>query len=423
MKNMKNTKNILFGTVLGLFFTFGIMGTSCSKWTQPEAEDFYEPPTQSYTDNLGDYQGSPHKLMFGWFGNWAGEGGSMGNTLMGLPDSVDFVSLWLCYGDLNQAQQNDLKAFQNRGGRAYLCWTGRDIGEGLTKDYMTLENGTVLRKEESGLSDRDWRYKFWGVPTVVKYKPAGEPSKPSEPAEDASEEELAAYEEALAAYEEAKAAWDETAKEYFEYRDSLLTSVEAYAQAIVDTCRKYDIDGYDYDMEALGDLCTRSDTSLINTFFRKLIKEFAKDGHHLNIDIPGGTGWLSYYDMISDDVVKGTQYFIWQTYELGHSGLNSFFYSSGSSVRAHKPHLFEEVFKKSIPTATFERAIDKHYFLEQATWVPSFGLEHAGIGAYHIEYDYPDASADEVKELGVPANCDYPHVRKAISIMNPSILK
>lgn len=420
---MKNTKNILFGAVLGLFFTFGILGTSCSDWTQMEAEDFYVPPTQSYIDNLGDYQGSPHKLMFGWFGNWAGEGGSMGNALMGLPDSVDFVSLWLCWGDLNQAQQNDLKSFQERGGRGYLCWTGRDIGEGLTKDYMTLADGTVLTKEESGLSDRDWRYKFWSIPTEVVYKPSGEPVKPTEPGEEATAEELAAYEEALVAYEEALAEWNETAAPYKAYRDSLLNSVKAYANAIVDTCRKYDIDGYDYDMEADGDLCTAADTALINTFFRTLIREFAKDGHHLNIDIPGGTGWLRYYDMISDDVVKGTQYFIWQTYELGHSGLESFFYSSGSSVRAHKPHLFKEVFEKSIVTATFERAVDKHYFLEQATWVPSFGMDFAGLGAYHIEYDYPDASADEVKTLGVPANCEYPHVRKAISIMNPSILK
>ena len=395
MKNMKNTKNILFGTVLGLFFTFGIMGTSCSKWTQPEAEDFYEPPTESYTDNILDYKGSPHKKMFGWFGNWTGEGGSMGGQLMGLPDSVDFVSLWLCYGDLNQAQQNDLKAFQNRGGRAYLCWTGRDIGEGLTKDYMTLENGTVLRKEESGLSDRDWRYKFWGIPTVVKYKPA-------KPNEGADQSETEAYETDLAAYQA--------------YRDSLLTSVEAYAQAIVDTCRKYNIDGYDYDMEARGDLCTRSDTSLINTFFRKLIKEFAKDGRNLNIDIPGGTSWLSYYEDCADDVLRDIKYMIWQTYELDHSGLHDFFYSSYSGVKARKPHMFKEIFEKSIITATFERAYDKYHFLEHAAWVPSFGLEHAGIGAYHIEYDYPDDNS-------VMPGVDYPTVRKAISLMNPPILK
>ena len=359
MKIMKNTKNILFGAVLGLFFTFGILGTSCSKWTQPEAEDYYEPPTESYTSNMKDYFNSPHKLMFGWFGNWAGEGGSMGNSLMGLPDSVDFVSLWLCFGDLNEAQQNDLKAFQARGGRAYLCWTARNIGEGITPDHM-IENGEVIYRDSLGLDDAQWRAKFWGF-------------------EDGT-------------------------------RDSKLEATVKFAKALADTCSKYDIDGYDYDMEAMGDLCTSADTSLINTFFRTLIEEFAKEGRHLNIDIPGGTGWLHYYDMISDDVVKNTQYFIWQTYELGHSGLNSFFYTSSASVRAHKPHLFEEVFKKSIPTATFERAVDKHFFLEQATWVPSFGLEHAGIGAYHIEYDYP-------------GNPDYPTVREGISIMNPPILK
>ena len=366
MKNMKNTKNILFATVLGVFFAFGILGSSCTKWTQPEAEDFYKGPTQSYIDNLGDYQGSPHKVMFGWFGNWTGEGGSMGGSLMGLPDSVDFVSLWLITGNLNEAQQKDLKAFQARGGKAYLCWTARNIGEGLTPDHMTLEDGTVLTREESGLSDTEWRQKFWGF-------------------EDGT-------------------------------RESKLAATIKFAKALADTCRKYDIDGYDYDMEADGDLCTASDTSLINTFFRTLITEFAKDGHRLNLDIPGGTSWLRYYDMVADDVLRDIKYLMWQTYELGHSGLESFFNGSYGSVRSYKPHMFETVFKKSIPTATFERAIDKHYFLEQATWVPSFGLDYAGIGAYHIEYDYPDDNS-------VMPGVDYPTVRKAISIMNASILK
>jgi hypothetical protein len=127
--------------------------------------------------------------------------------------------------------------------------------------------------------------------------------------------------------------------------------------------------------------------------------------------------------MVADDVLRDVQYMIWQTYELGHSGLESFFYSSGSSVRAHNPEMFETVFKKSIPTATFERAVDKHYFLEQATWVPSFGLDYAGIGAYHIEYDYPDATTKDHEDYGVNLGVDYPHVRKGISILNPPILK
>ena len=363
---MKNTKNILFGAVLGVFFAFGILGSSCTKWTQPEAEDFYKGPSQSYIDNLGDFQGSPHKVMFGWFGNWAGEGGSMQYQLMGLPDSVDLVSLWLCYGNLSEGQQKDLAAFQARGGKAYLCWTARNIGEGLTDNYMKLEDGTILTKEESGLSDDAWRKKFWGF-------------------EDGTD-------------------------------SSKRAACVKFAKALADTCRKYNIDGYDYDMEALGDLCTGSDTSLINTFFRTLITEFAKDGRNLNIDIPGGTGWLSYYVMVADDVLRDIKYLIWQTYELSTSGLESFFYSSGSGVRNRNPEMFETVFAKSIVTATFERAVDKHYFLEQMAWKPSFGLDYAGHGAYHIEYDYPDDNS-------VMPGVDYPTVRKGISILNPPILK
>lgn len=364
---MKNTKNILFATVLGVFFAFGILGTSCAKWTQPEAEDFYKGPSQAYTDNLGDYQGSPHKVMFGWFGNWAGEGGSMQYQLMGLPDSLDLVSLWLCYGNLSQAQQNDLKAFQARGGKAYLCWTARNIGEGITDNYMKdPETGNIIYKDQSGLTDAQWRAKFWGF-------------------EDGT-------------------------------RESKLAATVKFAKALADTCRKYNIDGYDYDMEDLGDLCTGSDTSLINTFFRTLITEFAKDGRNLNIDIPGGTSWLSYYDMVADDVLRDIKYMIWQTYELGPSGLEDFFYTNRYGVKARKPDMFKTVFNKSIVTATFERGNDKHYFLEQMAWKPSFGMDYAGHGAYHIEYDYPDDDA-------VLPGVDYPTVRKGISILNPPILK
>ena len=70
--------------------------------------------------------------------------------------------------------------------------------------------------------------------------------------------------------------------------------------------------------------------------------------------------------------------------------------------------VFENVMRKSIITATFERAVDKHYFTEQQDYHPSCGIEHGGMGAYHIEYDYA-------------GNPDYPTVRAAISAQNPPI--
>ncbi len=64
---------------------------------------------------------------------------------------------------------------------------------------------------------------------------------------------------------------------------------------------------------------------------------------------------------------------------LGHSGLDDFFTGYGG-VSSYHPEIFEEVLKKSIVTATFERAIDKHYFSEQQDYHPSCGIEHGGYG-------------------------------------------
>ena len=59
-------------------------------------------------------------------------GASMQYALCGLPDSVDFVSLWLCWGNINPAQQADLQEFQKKGSKAVLCWRAGDIGDNLT---------------------------------------------------------------------------------------------------------------------------------------------------------------------------------------------------------------------------------------------------------------------------------------------------
>ncbi|WP_289740801.1 glycoside hydrolase family 18 [Muribaculum intestinale] len=336
---MKGLKSILFAAAALIAGPAVI--TSCDDWTEPEAEDFYTPPTESYYTNLKDYFESPHKVMFGWFGSWTAAAKS--NSLIGLPDSTDFVSLWLCWGNLNEAQQADLKAFQARGSKAVLCWLATNIGENITPGHS-------------------------GVPTI------------------------------------------EAAEEFWGFTNgdvpSMIEAARKYADAIADTCDKYNIDGFDMDIEATGTLIMGgTETRKVqNEFLRQLRKRFDESGRMLVIDIPGGVGWLHYYDYLDDDVVESVDYICWQTYELNHDGLDQFF----NSVKSYKPDLFEKVLKKSIVTATFERAADKNLFPVQSTWNYSGGLEHAGQGAYHIEYDYP----------GTP---DYPYVRKGIATQNPPI--
>lgn len=315
----------------------------CSNWTDSEALDFFSPkPTEesntAYDRNIKEYLKSPHRVMYGWFGSWSGKSnGPKGGSLMGLPDSVDFVSLWLCWGNLSQAQQADLKEFQARGHRAVLCWRLPNIGSGLTP---------------AGENEAQ----FWGYA-------------------------------------------DGTAESY-------KAAAEKYAMAIADTCRKYNIDGFDADLEDRGTLIP----NYFNDFARKLIEEFEKDGRMFMVDIPGGVSWLSpYYSMLADDVIDHIQYIAWQTYEMSSQAqLNSFF----NSVRSYKPHKFEHVMTHSIITATFERAADKHYFLEQINndYTSTEGYKAAGYGAYHIEYDYSSSDGP-----------DYPTVRRGISVLNPPV--
>ena len=327
---MKGLKSIFFAAAALIAIPTVI--SSCSDWTEAEPEDFYVAPTKGYEENLKDYFNSPHKVTFGWFGNWGGT--LKQNSLMGLPDSVDYVGLWLCWGNLTPEQQADLDAFHARGSRTVMSWTARNIGENLTPEGFTPEE-------------------YWG--------------------------------------------FDET-------EESRIEAVKKYAQAIVDTCTKYRIGGFDLDMEATGTLMNFSQRNVCNEFLRYLRAKFDEQGKWLCVDIPGGASWLGYYDLLDDDVVLSLNYIMWQTYEIAQSGIDSFF----DYVKARKPDLFPQTLAKSVVCATFERAVDKHFYLEQSVYRNKYGLPHGGQGAYHIEYDYA-------------GNPDYATVRKGITIQNPPI--
>ena len=366
---MKGLKTILFAAAT--MIAVPSLVTSCDEWTEIEAKDYFSATanTKAYKAQLKNYFNSPHKVMFGWFGSWSA--GNISNKLVGLPDSTDFVSLWLCYGNLNEAQQEDLKAFQDRGSRAVLCWLNTNIGENITPGV-------------NGIPNSQDAFKYWG------YIPTNGITAPQ-------------YDDKLNV---AKDANGDTIWVDYEYTlESHIAAAEKYAEAIADTCEKYNIDGFDADLESWGTLIrSGEDKVVLNSFFRKLIERFEPQNRWLVLDIPGGTGWLGFYDIVDADVLEKTKYICWQTYELQHSGLDNFF----DAVKRYKPEIFEQVLAKSVITATFERAADKYLFPIHSTWKYRDGLPHAGQGAYHIEYDYP-------------GNPDYPYVRACIKTQNPPI--
>lgn len=88
-----------------------------------------------YYEALRAYKKTDHAVAFGWFGNWVGSGASLENSLRGLPDSVDFVSIWGNWRNLSQERKADLEYVQSvKGTRALLCFIVANVGDQLTPD-------------------------------------------------------------------------------------------------------------------------------------------------------------------------------------------------------------------------------------------------------------------------------------------------
>ena len=78
---------------------------------------------------------------------------------MGLPDSVDLVSLWGGWKNPTEAQLKDLRdAQQKKGLKAMICFLVLDMGAGITPDPTDAEKATLKSGEK-------WTHKYWGWST------------------------------------------------------------------------------------------------------------------------------------------------------------------------------------------------------------------------------------------------------------------
>lgn len=346
----------------------------CSDWTEPEAKDYFQAPSEEYYAALRAYKKSKHPIAFGWFGNWTGEGASLVNSMAGIPDSVDIVSIWGNWSDITKMQKKDL-AFcqQKKGTRFPLCFIIASIGDQITPQAVRDNY------EENGFASADEAVKsFWGW------------------VED-----------------------DEAAIE---------SAIRKYASAIADTIHKYNYDGFDIDYEPnfghSGNLSGYSNRMLI--FVQELGKYFGPKsgtGKVLLVDgepqsMPAESG--PYFD-----------YFIIQSYKSsGDRDLNNrLLYYGPNGTKALIENFKdvmseEEITNKLVVTENFESvaaAMDGGYpFTDQygnsmkslegmARWKPENGFAKGGVGTYHMEAEYP-------------TNPEYKNLRKAIQIMNPSPL-
>ena len=96
--------------------------------------------SEQYYEALRAYKQTDHAVAFGWFGNWVGAGASLENSLRGLPDSVDFVSIWGNWRNLSPEMKADLEYVQKvKGTRCLMCFIVSSIGDQLTPSDKTAE--------------------------------------------------------------------------------------------------------------------------------------------------------------------------------------------------------------------------------------------------------------------------------------------
>ena len=381
------TKNILT-LALGLLSL-----ASCSKWTDMEIQH----PTnltesnhsEEYYQELRKYKESDHQIAFSYYSAWTGVGVNMQSSLMGLPDSVDLVSLWGGWRNPTEAQLADLRAAQSKKGlKAMICFLVLDMGAGITPD-PTPEEKKALAKDES------WTHKYWGWSTAST--DAGKAARRA--------------------------------------------AVVKYANAICDLIEKYGYDGFDIDAEpnyshpfGTNYELWRTDVengvpTLMTLFVETLGKRMGplaetEAGRKRILAIDGEP------DALPATHAKYFNYFIIQAYNNYQSTSNPHF---RNALTKFKDVLsVEEICKKSIFVVNFESGATKGgevgegqilAFALQNPVVDGVTYRKGGVGAFRVDLEYGIKTPDVVNgiDMSPVKGLSYPWWRRAIQLMNPII--
>ncbi|MDE5890142.1 MAG: DUF1735 domain-containing protein [Bacteroidales bacterium] len=104
-------------SIFSLIAVFAFAG--CADWITPERVITQHPDEQSpilrdnaYYEALRAYKKTRHKVAFGWYGSWTGNGASYQTRLVSAPDSMDIISIWSQWYDLTPDQIADKEYVQ-----------------------------------------------------------------------------------------------------------------------------------------------------------------------------------------------------------------------------------------------------------------------------------------------------------------------
>ena len=381
-------KNILAVSAVALL---GL--SSCSKWTDMEIQhpmDLTKPAhTEEYYKALRDYKNSDHQLAFAYYSAWTGVGTNMQSSLMGLPDSVDLVSLWGGWRNPTEAQLKALRMSQGKKGlKAMICFLVLDMGNGVTPDPTDAEKAQLKEGEK-------WTHKYWGW----------------------SNEQTEAGKAARRA------------------------AVVKYANAICDLIDKYGYDGFDIDAEPSYSHPFNTDYELWRTdrengvptlmtlFIETLGKRIgpmaeSEAGRKKVLAVDGQP------DALPATHAKYFNYFIIQAYGDRVGYQNAHFQGMLSAYKDVLP--VEDICKKSIFVVNFESGATRGgeaglgqilNFALQNPVVNGVTYRKGGVGAFRVDLEYAVSTPEVVNgiDMSPVKGLSYPWWRRAIQLMNPII--
>ena len=151
------------------------VAVACSDWTEMEQKfpaDMTNIHEDDYYANLRAYRESEHEIMFGYWQGFGGASSSYEHSLMGLPDSLDMVSMWGAGFNYSEAQMADLRmAHEKKGIKCLMVFICHSVGTQISPDFVqnaSEENPARIWDAESGeyREYTDWqsaRRAFWGM--------------------------------------------------------------------------------------------------------------------------------------------------------------------------------------------------------------------------------------------------------------------
>lgn len=422
-------KKYIANIVIPVLMLCGI--TACSDWT--EAEPTYKPnhalapKSPEYYAKLRDWKlNDDHPRTFGWYGNWTGRGASGEHRLMGLPDSVDFVSMWGNWWGLSEDQMEDKRqAYEIKGLRVKICFIIGNIG-----DQLTPKSALNAQKAEDGTTYYEYNGKRYNSTEEVQAAVWGWYSN------NLSEKSREDYyydetEDKIVRVLGEKGVNDATFDQDYIGQERIDNAIRKYAQALTDTIIKYDFHGYDYDLErnygSPGNIANHS--KRITTFLKEMSKTCGpKSGTNRLLCVDGQP------DILEPECAELLDFFILQAYyATGPGSLENGSPRINSVVRNFEGVMSkEEILKKIIVTEDFEQKPEMGGKYEKFTtrdgrvlppiwgmadYFTEDGHQIGGFGVYHMEYDYKNtyATIQDAHKSYQEANKDKPDKQMDLS--------